>query len=85
MVLDSSTIFSIGIGSVVLALSYSACYQGLRMEKRPAAVIAFAFAVITYLFLMENPDVLEDATTKIALALIGAVVMLALWIRRRVP
>jgi hypothetical protein len=80
--MGSTQIFSIAIGAVVIALSYSFCYQVLRMQSRASAVIAMAFAVITYLYLQENPDVLNSAVERIALALIGAVIAVAIWIRR---
>ena len=82
---NTDLIYSLAIGIIVLALTYSSCYHRLNFEKRVSIVIAIAFGVIVYVFLQENPQILANTVTRIALALIGAVIALTIWIRRNVP
>lgn len=81
--MDLDMVYSLAVGASALALTYSVIHDVLGISKRPAAVIAFAFGLITYLYLRENPAVLADTVSKIATALIGAVVALAISVRSR--
>jgi uncharacterized membrane protein len=81
--MDIDFIFALCLSSAILALTYDILYRRVKLSKRVSVVIALAFAIITYLFLRENPDVLEDTVTKIALALLGALVALATLVKKK--
>jgi putative flippase GtrA len=74
---------SIAFGSATLVLVYTICYQVLRIQKRSAAVLAFALAVVLYVFLVENLIVLHDAQTRVGIALIELMVSFVLSLRIR--
>jgi uncharacterized membrane protein len=80
---DTGFIFALCLGSAALALTYSVLYRQAKLVKRVSVVIAFSFAVITFLFLQQNPDVLEDTVTKIALAMLGALIALATFVKKK--
>jgi hypothetical protein len=80
--LTTSFLLSIAIGAAALALTYSVCYRWLNLPKNAAAVIGFAFGLITYLFLKDNPAILLKASSEIALAMIAALIGLA-WLVKR--
>ena len=82
MQLSTNQVAAIAIGAVALALTYNVCHLKLQMPQRVSAVISFAFGLITFLYLTQNPTVLADTVTRIALALIGSVIMMALLVRR---
>lgn len=75
-------LYSTAIGSVVLILTYVACNQKLNMPSRPSIIISMAFAIITTGFLLENPQIMYSTVYQIAMALIGSVVLLAIFIKR---
>ena len=79
--MSSNEIVALAIGAVALVLTYSGCYQFIGLQKRASSVIAIAFGLITYLFLIENPTILMRTWTQIALALIAAVIGVAFIIR----
>jgi hypothetical protein len=80
--MEFQNILAMLISIAGLALIYYACYHILGMPKRISAVITFTFTVITYLFLLENPQVLYDTYAKIALAIIASIVGFAYLVRR---
>ncbi len=80
--MDSDQIISMVIGMAGLALVYYGCYYSLKLPKRVSTVIAFAFGIITTVYLWENPTVLADTKAKIALAVIVALLSVAFSIRR---
>ena len=81
--MDIDFLFALCLSSAILALTYDILYRRVKLSKRVSVVIALAFAIITYLFLRENPDVLEDTVAKIALALLGALVALATLVKKK--
>jgi hypothetical protein len=78
----NSFLYSLLISSVVLAMTYGLCYRKLGLGKNVTVVIALAFALITFLFLQTNPAILANTVSRIALALIGGVVTLAVWVSK---
>ena len=75
---------SIAIGSIVLVLCYTILYNQIGFPKRASGVIGFSLAVITTLYLFENPSVLQDTKAKIAIVMIAAVVALANLIKNKI-
>jgi hypothetical protein len=80
--MDINFIFALCLASAGLALTYSVLYRQTNLGKRVSAVIAVAFGVIVLLFLQQNPDILQDSVAKIALAVVGAVIAVAVFVRR---
>jgi uncharacterized membrane protein YqgA involved in biofilm formation len=83
MTIDTFLIQAIAIAVVVSALTYSTCLS-LQLPRRVNLGITYAFGLIVLLYLIENPAVLQDTVAKIAAILIGAVIALALLVRKRV-
>ncbi|MBN2547983.1 MAG: hypothetical protein JXB15_02405 [Anaerolineales bacterium] len=80
--MDFDLIYALLIGVIVFSICYTATYFRLGMPKRPAVAISACFGLIVMLFLIQNPAILADTITRIALILIGAVIELALLVRR---
>jgi len=81
---NDDLISAILISIVGLALIYYACYHIFRMPKRISIVIASSFTLLTYLFLLSNPQVLDNTWEKIALIIIASVIGVAALIRKSV-
>ena len=81
--MDTNFIFALCLSSAGLALTYSVLYRQTKLGKRTSVVIAMAFGIITFLFLQQNPGILEDSVAKIALAVLGGLIALAVLVRER--
>lgn len=82
--MPSESFIALLISIAALAIVYYIAYHILEMPKRISIVITLAFAIITYLFLIENPQIIYETQTKIAMAIIAAVVGVALAIKNKV-
>lgn len=81
--MSSNDILTLCISGAGVALAYSILSQFTILRSRAAAVISVAFGVITYLYLKEHPLVLAGTAERIALAILGSLVALALFIRKK--
>ena len=81
--MDTNFIFALCLSGAGLALTYSVLYRQTHLGKRPSAVIAAAFGIVTFLILQQNPDILADTVAKIALAVLGGLIALATLVRER--
>lgn len=75
--------YALIISSIILVISYSACYRQLNFSKNISIVIADGLALLSYVFLLENPEILTETVTKIALLLIGAVIAIVSLIAKK--
>ena len=81
--MDTNFIFALCLSGAGVALTYSVLSRQTQLGQRASAVIAIAFGVITFLFLQQNPDILQDSVAKIALAILGALIVLATFVRKK--
>ena len=81
--MDTNFIFALCLSSAGLALTYSVLYRQTSLGRRASTIIAIAFGIITFLFLQQNPNILEDTVAKIALAILGGLIALATLVRER--
>ena len=65
-----------------LALIYYVCRHIFGMPQRISGVITIALTMLTYLYLVDNPNVIYDTQVRIALAIIASIVGFAFIIRR---
>jgi hypothetical protein len=81
--MKSNEITVLCLSAAGVALSYSILSQSTILRSRVAAVISIAFGMITYIYLKEHPKVLANTVERIVLAILGGLVALALFIRRK--
>ena len=81
--MDTDFIFALCLSGAGVALTYSFLSRQTQLGQRASTVIAIAFGVITFLFLQQNPDILQDSVAKIALAILGALIALAIFVRKK--
>ena len=81
--MDTDFIFALCLSGAGVALTYSVLSRQTQLGQRASTVIAIAFGVITFLFLQQNPDILQDSVAKIALAILGALIALAIFVRKK--
>lgn len=79
--LNTSIIFAIAIATVVSALTYTTC-RNLQFPRKVNLGITYSFGFLVLVYLILNPAILQNTVTKVATILIGAVIALALTIRK---
>ncbi|MCF6278386.1 MAG: hypothetical protein L3J16_06530 [Anaerolineales bacterium] len=67
-----------------VALTFSVLYYQSNLGQRASVIIAISFGMLTYLYLLDHHVVLDSAVEQIALAVVGALVALALFVRKNV-
>lgn len=81
--MDTNFLAALCLSSAGVALSYSVFLRFDVFQKRTAIVISLAFGVLTFLYLQEHPDVLKSTVEKIALSILGGLIALALFVRKK--
>lgn len=75
----------LAISVASLALSYSVLSKHSLLTRRSAIVVSIVFSVLTFSFLKQNPDILQDTVQRIVLAILAGLVSLALLVRTSKP
>lgn len=81
--MSNDEITALALGAAALVLCYSVFSQFTFLSKRSSSVMAFSFAILTFIFLREHTDVLATTTERIVLAILAGLISLALLVKNR--